>query len=85
VGVLHVDRLPQGQALADRPRAAVVGSVVPARVGAEVQIQIRDGGGWETVASTIVRRGGTYRAAVARSGTYRAVFSGDAGPAIRIR
>jgi stage II sporulation protein D len=68
-----------------RPRAAVAGSVVPARVGAEVQIQIRDGGGWETVASTIVRRGGTYRAAVARSGTYRAVFSGDAGPAIRIR
>jgi stage II sporulation protein D len=68
-----------------RPRATIAGSVVPARVGAEVQIQIRDRGRWQTVASTVVRRGGTYRAAVARGGTYRAVFSGDAGPAIRIR
>jgi stage II sporulation protein D len=67
-----------------RPRAVVAGSVVPARVGAEVQIQVREGSGWATVASTIVRRGGRYRAAVARSGTYRAVFSGDAGPSLRV-
>jgi stage II sporulation protein D len=66
------------------PRAVVAGSVVPARVGAEVQIQVREGSGWETVTSTVVRRGGRYRAAVARSGTYRAVFSGDAGSSIRV-
>jgi hypothetical protein len=47
------------------------------------QVQIR--GERQTVASTIVRRGGRYRAAVAQPGTYRAVFSGDAGPAIRVR
>jgi stage II sporulation protein D len=68
-----------------RPHAAVAGSVVPARVGAEVQVQKLDGGRWATVASTVVRRGGKYRAAVAAPGTYRAVFSGDAGPAIRVR
>ncbi len=68
-----------------RARAAVAGSVIPAREGAEVQIQISRSGGWETVASTPVRRGGTYRAAVASSGLYRAVFSGEAGPAVRVR
>ena len=68
-----------------RPRATVAGSVVPARVGAEVQIQGLEGGSWQTVTSTIVRRGGRYSAAVARAGTYRAVFSGDAGPSVRVR
>jgi stage II sporulation protein D len=68
-----------------RPVAAVSGTVVPARRGAEVQIQIRDGSEWRTVTSTVVRRGGRYRAAVARAGVYRAVFSGDAGPALRVR
>jgi stage II sporulation protein D len=67
-----------------RPVAAIAGTVVPARRGAEVQIQVRDGGGWRTVASTLVGRGGRYRAAVARRGTYRAIFSGDAGRAIRV-
>jgi stage II sporulation protein D len=76
---------PTATVAGPRPRAVVAGSVVPARVGAEVQIQVRDGASWETVTSTVVRRGGTYRAAVARSGAYRAVFSGEAGPALRIR
>jgi SpoIID/LytB domain protein len=67
------------------PVAAITGSVVPARRGAEVQIQVRNGSEWTTVASTLVRRGGRYRAEVARAGTYRAVFSGDAGPSIRVR
>jgi stage II sporulation protein D len=68
-----------------RARATVTGSVVPARVGAEVQIQLRTGKRWKSVASTIVRRGGTYRAGVAKAGVYRAVFAGEAGPAIRVR
>ena len=76
---------PGTGAAGPRPRAVVAGSVVPARVGAEVQVQVRDGARWETVASTVVRRGGRYHAAVARDGTYRAVFSGDAGPSIRVR
>ena len=68
-----------------RPRATVAGTVIPARVGAEVRIQRRVGSRWETVASTLVRPGGNYRAAVASSGVYRAVFAGDAGPSIRVR
>ena len=76
---------PSAATAGPRPRAALVGTVVPARVGAEVQIQLRTGDGWHTVASTIVRSGGAYRAAVARAGVYRAVFSGDAGPDVRVR
>jgi stage II sporulation protein D len=67
-----------------RPVAVLTGSVVPARRGAEVQIQRRDGGTWRRVASTVAGRGGSYRAAVARTGTYRVIFSGDAGPAVRV-
>jgi stage II sporulation protein D len=76
---------PSAATAGPHPRAAITGTVVPARVGAEVQIQLRTSGRWQTVASTIVRSGGTYRAAVARAGVYRAVFSGDAGPAVRVR
>ena len=65
--------------------ASVAGTVLPARVGAEVQIQHRESGHWTTVASTLVRHGGNYRAAVATAGTYRAIFAGDAGPSIRVR
>jgi stage II sporulation protein D len=67
------------------PHATIAGSVVPARVGAEVQVQVREGRRWQTVASTVVRRGGRYSAAIAAAGTYRVVFSGDAGPSIRVR
>jgi hypothetical protein len=59
--------------------------VIPAREGAEVQIQQLENGDWKRIASTAVRAGGRYRAAVASAGTYRAVFAGDAGPAVRIR
>jgi hypothetical protein len=31
------------------------------------------------------RRGGRYRAELARPGIYRAVFAGDAGPSVRVR
>jgi stage II sporulation protein D len=67
-----------------RPRALLAGTVYPERVGAEVQIQIREGRRWRTVASTAVHRGGRYGAGVTRTGSYRAIFSGDAGPTIRV-
>jgi stage II sporulation protein D len=75
----------QAGAAGPRAHASIAGTVIPARVGAEVQIQRRQAGGWETVASTLVRHGGNYRAAVAASGTYRAIFAGDAGPSVRVR
>jgi stage II sporulation protein D len=74
----------QPAAAGPHPSATVSGTVVPARRGAEVQIQMRQAGAWKTVASTTVRSGGAYRAGVAQPGTYRAVFSGDAGPGIRV-
>jgi stage II sporulation protein D len=74
-----------GVAAGPRPHAALTGSVIPAREGAEVQIQRLENGRWKRVASTAVRSGGRYSAAVASAGTYRAVFSGDAGPAVRVR
>jgi SpoIID/LytB domain protein len=74
---------PAGKA-GPRARASIAGTVVPARVGAEVQIQLRERGRWNTVASTLVRAGGNYRAAVATAGTYRVIFAGDAGPSIRV-
>ena len=75
---------PAAAAFGPRPRTVLAGTVYPERTGAEVQIQLLDDGTWRTVTSTIVRRGGRYSAAVARAGTYRAIFSGDAGPAIRV-
>jgi stage II sporulation protein D len=76
----------EAPATAAGPRAvaAVTGTVLPARRGAEVQVQVREGAKWTTVTSTVVRRGGRYRAEVARAGTYRAVFSGEAGPSVRV-
>jgi SpoIID/LytB domain protein len=68
-----------------RPRTLLAGTVYPERTGAEVQVQIRERGRWHTVASTAVHRGGRYSAGVARAGTYRAIFSGDAGPSVRVR
>ena len=75
----------QADAAGPRARASIAGTVIPARVGAEVQIQRRESGAWKTVASTLVRPGGNYRAAVATAGSYRAIFAGDAGPSIRVR
>jgi stage II sporulation protein D len=76
---------PKAATAGPHARGLLAGSVYPERMGAEVQVQLRTARGWHTVASTIVRRGGRYAAAVARPGTYRTVFSGDAGPSVRVR
>jgi stage II sporulation protein D len=78
-------RSPGAAIAGPRPRSLLTGTVYPERLGAEVQIQVRRSGRWKTVSRTIVRREGSYSAAVAAAGTYRAVFSGDAGPAVRVR
>jgi SpoIID/LytB domain protein len=75
---------PDAKVAGPRARSLLVGTVYPARVGAEVQIQLRRDGRWRTVTRTVVRRGGKYTAAVAAAGTYRAIFSGDAGPPVRV-
>jgi stage II sporulation protein D len=75
----------RARAAAGPPAVAVLtGSVVPARRGAEVQVQRREGATWHRVTSTVAGRGGRYRAAVAQPGTYRVIFSGDAGPSVRV-
>jgi stage II sporulation protein D len=75
---------PSAAAAGPRPRTILTGSVYPQRVGAEIQVQVRDGATWRTVTFTSVGRGGRYSAAVARAGVYRVIFSGDAGPSIRV-
>ena len=47
-----------GAAAGPRPYAAVAGTVVPAREGAEVQVQLREDGRWQTRRLHVVRRGG---------------------------
>jgi len=76
---------PSAATAGPRPRTILTGTVYPQRVGAEVQVQFRDGKTWRTVTSTSVGRRGHYSAAVARAGVYRVIFSGDAGPAVRVR
>jgi stage II sporulation protein D len=68
-----------------KPIALIAGDVIPARRGAEVQVQLRTRTGWLTVASTDVAARGRYRAGVAKPGKYRVVFRGDAGPSVRVR
>jgi hypothetical protein len=67
-----------------RARAILAGIVYPERAGAEAQIQVRGGDGWQTVTTATVQAGGRYSAAVGRAGVYRAVFAGDAGPIVRV-
>jgi len=76
---------PPATTAGPRARSILAGTVYPERAGAEVQIQVRDSGGWHTVTTAVVRRGGRYSAAVGRAGVYRAIFAGDAGPTVRVR
>jgi stage II sporulation protein D len=65
--------------------ASVAGTVLPARAGERVRLQVRRGGRWVTVSRPRVRAGGRYRAAVTRPGTYRVAHRGAAGPDVRVR
>ena len=63
---------------------SLAGTVLPARAGELVTVQVRRDGKWRDVIATRVGRDGAYRAAVTRSGLYRVVVRGDAGPAVRV-
>ena len=67
-----------------RAIASVAGTVMPARDGQRVAIQVRRGPKWVGVIETRVRRG-RYRAAVTQPGVYRAKFRGAYGAPVRIR
>ena len=62
----------------------MAGTVLPARDGEHVRIQVRRGAKWVDVIATRVRRG-AYRAAVTQPGVYRAWFRGAAGASVRVR
>ena len=75
-----------GTALAGaRPAGGLRGSILPARRGAAITLQRRDGGRWVTIGTTRAGAGGRYEAAVASAGTYRVRYGGDAGPPVRVR
>ncbi len=67
-----------------RAIASVAGTVMPARDGQRVAIQVRRGPKWVGVIETRVRRG-RFRAAVTQPGVYRAKFRGAYGAPVRIR
>jgi hypothetical protein len=67
-----------------RAIASVAGTVLPARDGERVRIQVRRGSKWVGVIETGVRRG-AYRAAVTQPGVYRAAFRGAYGAPVRVR
>jgi stage II sporulation protein D len=66
-----------------RAIASVAGTVMPARDGERVTIQVRRGARWVDVLEKRVHRG-AYRAAVTQPGVYRAAFRGASGPPVRI-
>ena len=60
----------------------VAGTVTPARRGAWLRLQRRDGGAWSTVAESRFGRSGRYAITAPRRGTYRVVAGEDAGPSV---
>jgi stage II sporulation protein D len=67
-----------------RPAGGLRGAVMPARRGARIALQRRDGDRWITIGTVRAGAGGRYEAAVAATGTFRVRYRGDAGPAVRI-
>ena len=67
-----------------RAIATVAGTVLPAKDGQAVTIQVRRGSRWVDVIEARIR-GGAYRAAVTQPGVYRAVFRGASGASVRVR
>src|SRR4051794_6869947 len=64
--------------------ASLKGTVLPARDGDEVFVQVRRNGRWRLVISTRMRAG-AYGAAVTQPGVYRVVYRGAAGAPVRVR
>ncbi len=58
------------------------GTIVPARKGAHVTIQVRDGKHWRKDAVATLSRHGAYAAHVTIAGVYRVVYRGLDGPSI---
>jgi stage II sporulation protein D len=77
------DGLRASAARATVPRVA--GTVTPARRGAWLRLQRRDGRDWRTVAETRLGASGRYAITAPARGTYRVVVGGDAGPSVGVR
>jgi stage II sporulation protein D len=67
-----------------RAIATVTGTVLPARDGERVTIQVRRGPEWVDVIETGIHDG-AYRAAVTQPGVYRALYRGASGAPVRVR
>ncbi len=64
--------------------AGLSGSVMPARKGARVRVDLRLGGRWIPVGETTTDRRGRYHTGVSAKGLYRVRYRGDAGPGVRV-
>jgi hypothetical protein len=81
----ELTQLRRAFGIAAQSMPALSGTVVPARTGDTVTIQLRAGKGWRTVASTQLAAGGVYSVRVPRGGTYRTVYRGLDGPSVDVR
>ena len=63
--------------------ASLRGTILPARDGTSVEIQIHRDGRWRPAISTTVRRG-AYAATITQPGLYRAVYRGASGAPVRV-
>jgi hypothetical protein len=78
--------VPEARAARLLPRRAITGRIAPARRGAWLRVEQRDGRGhWWTAAWTTLGAGGRYRVSVPSAGTYRVRYGRDAGAAVHVR
>ena len=60
------------------------GSVMPARKGAKLRVELRFHGRWVPAGETTTDRRGRYHVGVSAKGLYRVRYRGDAGPGVRV-
>jgi stage II sporulation protein D len=64
--------------------AGLSGTVMPARKGALVRVELRFRGRWVPAGETTTDRRGRYHAGVSTAGLYRVRYRGNAGPGVRV-
>jgi stage II sporulation protein D len=79
-----ITQLKRAFALVREHTLVLRGRVVPARAGASVTLEMRDGKGWRQVGSARLGKGGAYAVGVERPGIYRTVYRGLDGPAVTV-
>jgi stage II sporulation protein D len=75
----------QAASIARLAPTEMTGTIRPAKQGRRLAVQRRDGAAWRTVGTTVVGRGGRYRATLPGPGTYRVALGDVTGPSLDVR